>query len=38
MTLGGGSDNEEDNAEIPVLVVLRDNVKGLSDLLEKAKP
>lgn len=34
----GGSDNEDENAVIPVLDLLRDTVKEISGLMERATP
>jgi len=36
--MGVASDNEDDSAEIPVLDLLRDSIKNLSDLMDGSLP
>ena len=38
MNMGGASDNEEENTEVPVLGLISDCVKNLSELMVQSEP
>ena len=38
MNMGGTSDNEDENASVPVLELLKDCIKNLSELMTKSEP